>query len=165
MSILRTLTTRVPLIGKAVINFYSPFRGAGIRSDIYDLDGGYIRIEMPLTPKNRNIVGTHFGGSLYAMVDPFYMLILMHKLGDAYIVWDKAASIDFLAPGRTTVYADIRISDQEVETIRQLAANNQPVLRNYHVDILDERGQRVAAVEKVVYIRRKKPKADRSLEK
>ena len=163
MSLFQKLTTTVPVIGKTMVNWYSPFRGAGIRSDIYDLKGGYIRVYMPLTRQNRNVVGTHFGGSLYAMVDPFYMLILIYQLGDDYIVWDKAAKIDFLAPGRTTVYADIRISPDEIADIRRLAADHSPVLRTYQLNILDERGQRIAAVEKVVYIRRKKPKADLSV--
>jgi acyl-coenzyme A thioesterase PaaI-like protein len=114
---------------------------------------------MPLTRKNRNIVGTHFGGSLYSMVDPFYMLILMHHLGHKYIVWDKSAAINFLAPGRGTVYADVRLSIEEITEIKRLAENNEPVFRTYTLNIVDEAGTRVAEVEKVLYIRRKKPKA------
>lgn len=78
-----------------MINHYSPYRGAGIAIETIDLDNYFIRIKMPLTRKNRNIVGTHFGGSLYSMVDPFYMLILMHHLGNKYILWDKSAAINF----------------------------------------------------------------------
>jgi acyl-coenzyme A thioesterase PaaI-like protein len=97
----------IPAISKFMLNHYSPYRGAGIAIETFDLDRYFIRVKMPLTRKNRNIVGTHFGGSLYSMVDPFYMLILMHHLGHKYIVWDKSASINFLSPGRSTVYADI----------------------------------------------------------
>ena len=114
---------------------------------------------MPLTRKNRNIVGTHFGGSLYSMVDPFYMLILMHHLGHKYIVWDKSASINFLSPGRSTVYADIKLSAKEIIEIKQLAENHEPILRHYTLNIVDETGNRIAEVEKVLYIRRKKSKA------
>lgn len=160
---IRTVINRLPSVAKFILNFYSPFRGAGIEVEKMHLDEGFIRVKMPLTRKNRNIVGVHFGGSLYAMVDPFYMLILMHQLGEKYIVWDKAATIQFLSPGRGTVYADVRINPDELTEIRQLALNHEPVFRTYHLDIIDEQGQRIAAVEKVVYIRRKKPKGTRSL--
>ena len=71
----------IPVVSKFMINHYSPYRGAGITIETIDMDNYHIRVKMPLTRKNRNIVGTHFGGSLYSMVDPFYMLILMHHLG------------------------------------------------------------------------------------
>ena len=148
----------VPAISKFMLNHYSPYRGAGIAIETFDLDRYFIRVKMPLTRKNRNIVGTHFGGSLYSMVDPFYMLILMHHLGHKYIVWDKAASIQFLSPGRSTVYADFHLDAQEIATVKQLADNYAPVHRIYTLNIYDEAGIRIAAVEKTLYIRRKKPK-------
>lgn len=162
MNIIKVLKS-VPGVAKLVINRYAPFRGAGISVEKIDFDKGYIQVKMPLTRQNRNAVGVHFGGSLYAMVDPFYMLILMHQLGNKYIVWDKAASINFLSPGRSSVYADIRIDEVEVNHIRYLAANNEPVIRVYKLDIIDDTGQRIAEVEKTVYIRRKKTKGTRSL--
>ena len=128
------------------------------RIDIFDLKNHHIRITMPITSKNRNIVGTHFGGSLYAMVDPFYMLILLHHLGTKYIVWDKAATINFLAPGRSTVYADIRLDAAEIEEIKTLAEDYTPIYRNYTVNIFDDSGLRIAEVHKTLYIRRKKAK-------
>ena len=102
MSLFKKLQT-IPAISKFLLNRYAPYRGAGIEIDKVDLANYHIRIKMPLTRKNQNVVGVHFGGSLYAMVDPFYMLILMHHLGSKYIVWDKSASIQFLSPDRGTV--------------------------------------------------------------
>lgn len=157
MNILKQLQT-IPMVSKFMINRYSPYRGAGIEIDQIDLSNYYIRVKMPLTRKNQNIVGTHFGGSLYSMVDPFYMLILMHHLGSKYIVWDKAATINFLAPGRSTVYADIRLDANEINHVKELAENYAPVIRNYVVNIFDESGLRIAEVHKTLYIRRKKPK-------
>ncbi|MBN6533041.1 MULTISPECIES: DUF4442 domain-containing protein [Acinetobacter] len=149
----------IPVVSKFIINHYSPYRGAGIAIDTIDLENYFIRVKMPLTRKNRNIVGTHFGGSLYSMVDPFYMLLLMHHLGHKYIVWDKSASINFLSPGRNTVYADIELSADEIVEIKRLTANYEPVYRHYTLNIIDDAGTRIAEVEKVLYIRRKKPKA------
>jgi acyl-coenzyme A thioesterase PaaI-like protein len=76
-----------------LINFYPPLLGAGIHS--YTIDEYTIRVEMKLTALNRNVFGTHFGGSIYSMCDPWFVLILMHALGPEYVVWDKSASIKF----------------------------------------------------------------------
>ena len=48
-----------------------------------------IKVQMKLTRLNLNAVGTHFGARLYAMCDPWFMLILMQHLGHAFLVWDK----------------------------------------------------------------------------
>lgn len=148
----------MPIVSKFLLNHYAPYKGAGISIDKIDLANYHIRVKMPLTRKNQNIVGVHFGGSLYSMVDPFYMLILMHHLGSRYIVWDKAANIQFLSPGRGTVYADIQLGPNEINHIKNLADNHVPVLRNYSLNIFDEAGLRIAEVQKTLYIRRKQPR-------
>lgn len=159
MSILKRLQS-VPAITKFILNRYAPYRGAGIQIEKIDFPNYHIRVKMPLTRKNQNIVGVHFGGSLYSMIDPFYMLLLMHHLGSKYIVWDKAAKIQFLSPGRGTVYADIRIDSAEIKHIKTLAEDYSAVNRIYQLSIYDETGVRIAEVEKTIYIRRKKPKSD-----
>lgn len=156
MSILKKLVT-IPFISKYMINHFAPYQGAGIIVDTIDLKKYHIRVKMPLTRHNKNIVGVHFGGSLYSMVDPFYMTLLMYHLGSEYIVWDKAANIEFLSPGRSTVFADFHLNAEEIQTIKSLAHNHAPVYRNYEIDIVDDSGLRVAKVHKTLYIRRKKP--------
>src|SRR5689334_18498320 len=91
------------------INFYSPYLGAGVRVTRVSEDFRQVDVEMPLRFYNRNYVGTHFGGSLYSMCDPFYMLMLIHILGPEYIVWDKAAAIRFKKPGKGVVKASFRL--------------------------------------------------------
>ncbi|WP_180048779.1 MULTISPECIES: DUF4442 domain-containing protein [unclassified Acinetobacter] len=157
MSIIQKIMT-MPIVSKFLLNHYAPYKGAGISIDKIDLANYHIRVKMPLTRKNQNIVGVHFGGSLYSMVDPFYMLILMHHLGSRYIVWDKAANIQFLSPGRGTVYADIQLAPNEINHIKNLADNHAPVLRNYSLNIFDEAGLRIAEIQKTLYIRRKQPR-------
>ncbi|MCL6237609.1 MULTISPECIES: DUF4442 domain-containing protein [Acinetobacter] len=157
MSIIQKIMT-MPIVSKFLLNHYAPYKGAGISIDKIDLANYHIRVKMPLTRKNQNIVGVHFGGSLYSMVDPFYMLILMHHLGSRYIVWDKAANIQFLSPGRGTVYADIQLDPNEINHIKNLADNHAPVLRNYSLNIFDEAGLRIAEIQKTLYIRRKQPR-------
>lgn len=157
MSLIKKIMT-IPIVSKFMLNHYAPYTGAGIEIAKIDLPNYHIRVKMPLTRKNQNIVGVHFGGSLYSMVDPFYMLLLMHHLGPKYIVWDKTATIKFLTPSRGTVYADIRLDFQEVEQIKTLTKNYTPVIRRYSLNIFDEAGLRIAEIEKTLYIRRKKSK-------
>ncbi|RMD74179.1 MAG: DUF4442 domain-containing protein, partial [Bacteroidetes bacterium] len=93
------------------LNLYPPFLGAGIRVRTISADYRRAVVEMPLRWYNRNYVGTHFGGSLYSMTDPLYMLMLMNVLGPDYIVWDQAATIVFRRPGRSTVRAEFELTD------------------------------------------------------
>ncbi|WAC46953.1 DUF4442 domain-containing protein [Asticcacaulis sp. SL142] len=140
------------------INFYPPLLGAGIKVTRMSDDYTEIDVAMKLTWWNRNIVGTQFGGSLYAMTDPFFMLMLMMQLGKDYIVWDKAASIRFVRPGRGRVRALFRLSQDEAMQIRDMADLNgktEPVLK---VDIIDDDGQIIAEVDKTLYVRKKAEK-------
>ncbi|MEC7378325.1 MAG: DUF4442 domain-containing protein, partial [Pseudomonadota bacterium] len=98
---------------------------------------------------------THFGGSLYSMVDPMYMLLLMRRLGNDYIVWDKSASINFIRPGKGTVTARFELTDERVEAIRTATAGGEKMLPEWDVDVVDESGETVARVHKVLYVRRK----------
>ncbi len=104
---------------------------------------------------NRNYVGTHFGGSLYSMVDPFYMLMVMNVLGPEYIVWDKAASIDFIKPGTGRVHAHFQLTDQQIADIRANTANGDKYQPCWPVTIINGDGETVARVDKTLYIRRK----------
>ncbi len=115
---------------------------------------------MPLRPWNRNAVGTHFGGSLYSMCDPFFMLMLMHRLGPGYVVWDRSASIEFLRPGRGTVSATFDLPDERVEEIRREADGTEKVFPRFEVTVVDRGGEPVARVEKVLYVRRRPDAAD-----
>lgn len=142
-----------PHVFKHMMNIYPPYVGAGIKVEDVDFDTGFIRIKMGLTPLNKNIVGTQFGGSLYSMTDPFIMLLLMQKLGNDYVVWDKSASIDFITAGKTAVTAEMHITNEEVAAIRELAKEGEAVFRDYEVVIKDTRGAVVAKVHKKLYIR------------
>ena len=137
------------------MNFYPPYFGAGVRIAEMSDDFRYIRVEMPLRFYNRNYVGTHFGGSLYSMCDPFYMLMLMKNLGRDFIVWDRAASIEFKKPGEGTVTAEFELTKKQIEEVRQKAERQYKVEPTFEVDVVDEQGDVVASVEKVLYVRRK----------
>jgi acyl-coenzyme A thioesterase PaaI-like protein len=137
-----------------MINVWPPFLGAGIR--VKPFGPHAIDVEMKLRRWNRNYVGTHFGGSLYSMTDPFFMLMLMENLGSEYLVWDKAATIRFKKPGRGTVRAEFRLSEEQIEDIRRAAAQNGKTEPTFTVQVKDDAGDVVAEVEKVLWVRRKR---------
>jgi acyl-coenzyme A thioesterase PaaI-like protein len=139
---------------RRMMNIWGPFRGAGIVVTALAEDWSHARVVLKRRLLNRNYVGTHFGGSLFAMTDPFYMLMLMHRLGKGYRVWDRAASIDYLSPGRGTVSAEFRLDDQTVEDIRRTAASGEAVFPEFDVEVRDVAGTVVARVHKQIYVRR-----------
>ena len=142
-----------------LLNLYPPYLGAGVRVRHIAGDFREIVVEMPLRWYNRNYVGTHFGGSLYSMVDPFYMLMLIQVLGSNYVVWDQAAEIVFEKPGRGRVRAHFRLRDEEVDAIRRATETGAPHRPEFEVTVEDEAGEVVARVRKTLYVRRKGPAA------
>lgn len=137
------------------LNYYPPLVGAGVRVRRITADCREIDVEMKLRFWNANYVGTHYGGSLYSMTDPFFMLILIENLGRDYIVWDKAASIRFRKPGRGTVRAQFRLTPEQIDDIRRRLETEQKVEPVYVVEVKDEAGDVVAEVEKTLYVRKK----------
>jgi len=137
------------------MNLWPPFRGARIRVRHIAEDWSEARVELRLGLLNRNYVGTHFGGSLFAMTDPFYALLLIHRLGPRYLIWDQAASIEFVAPGRGTVRAHFVLPEARVEEIRALAAAGEKVLPRFAGEILDSEGRVVCRFSKTLYVRLK----------
>lgn len=137
------------------MNLWPPFLGAGIRVRSIAPDWTEAVVELRDRLANRNYVGTHFGGSLFAMTDPFYALLLMHRLGERYLVWDRSASIEFVTPGRGTVRAVFRMPDQTVEAIRKKTAGGDKALPEFECVIHDRAGELVARVHKTIYVRLK----------
>jgi acyl-coenzyme A thioesterase PaaI-like protein len=137
------------------VNLWPPFLGAGIRVIHIAADMKSADIEMKLRWWNANYVGTHFGGSLFAMTDAFYMLMLMANLGGDYIVWDKAASIRYRKPGHGTVRAEFRLDDATLDDIREKLKTLPKYEPVFHVDVKDGQGTVIAEIEKVLHVRRK----------
>ncbi len=146
-----------------VFNLFPAFRGTGGRVTFISDDFREIRVALPLNWRTRNYVGTIFGGSLYGCVDPFYMIQLIQILGPDYVVWDKAAAIRFLRPGRSTLFARFLVPDEETQAIRKTLETEASVDRVYRIDLADAAGTVHASVEKTIYIRRRdrKPRPER----
>ena len=137
------------------INLWPPFLGAGIRVKRIDPGMKAIDVEMKLRFWNANYVGTQFGGSLFAMTDAFYMLMVMANLGGDYIVWDKAATIRYRKPGRGTVRAEFRLSDSQIHDFREKLKALPKYEPTFTVEVRDECGMVIAEVEKLLHVRRK----------
>lgn len=137
------------------MRFYPPLLGAGIRIVRMSADLRELDVEMKLHFWNANYVGTHYGGSLYSMADPFYMVMLIENLGRDYIVWDKAATIRFRKPGKGTVRAEFRLTQEQIDSLRAQVDAQGKIEPTFSVQVRDEAGDVVAEVEKLLHIRRK----------
>jgi acyl-coenzyme A thioesterase PaaI-like protein len=135
-------------------NLFPAFRGTGGRVTYIAGDFREAHVRLPLSWRTRNYVGTIFGGSLYGAVDPLYMILLIKILGPGYVVWDKAATIRFLKPGRGTLYARFSIEEEEIRTIHRLLETAPSIDRIYKVELADAAGTVHAQVEKTIYIRK-----------
>lgn len=144
-----------PFTIKLLSRLYGPFLGAGIRVTKVTPDFREIETRMKLHWYNRNLVGTHYGGSIFSMADPFYMLMLIVNIGDNHFVWDKATSIQFVRPGKGEVRANFKLSQDTIERIVEDAKGGEPNFVDFEVDVLDCEEKVVAKVTKTLYIRRK----------
>jgi len=137
-------------------NWFPAYRGTGGRIEYIAADWREVRVRLPLKRRTRNYVGTIFGGSLYGVLDPIYMVMLIKLLGPAYEVWDKAASVRFRCPGRSTLHATFKLDDQALDEIRAAVARDGRCEPRYTVDLVDAQGEVVASCEKLLSIRARK---------
>ncbi|HEX9081005.1 MAG TPA: DUF4442 domain-containing protein [Holophagaceae bacterium] len=147
-----SLRTRLTRWG---FNWWPCYRGTGAKVTYIAADWREVRIRLPLSWRTRNYVGTIFGGSLYAGVDPFFMIMLMKNLGPDYVVWDKAATVRFRRPGRSDLTATFRLEASELQEVRDLLKTQPKVDRVYTIDLVDRNGLVHATVDKVIHVSRK----------
>lgn len=140
---------------RRVVNFWPPFFAAGIRVTRWDPDWRAVDVELRLHPWSANFVGTHYGGSLYSMVDPFYMLMLIENLGRDYVVWDKSAQIRFRKATTSSVSARFRLTQQQIDEIKQSLETADKLEPTFLLEIKDDEGTVVAEVQKGLHIKKK----------
>ena len=141
-----------------VWNFWPPFFGAGITVHHVSKDMLFAKMRLKRRPWNKNLVGTQFGGSIYAMTDPIYMAMLVNSLGKAYIVWDKASTIRFRKSGRTDLWADFQLSISDIEDIKSCLQATDKIDWERDVLVKNVDGETVAEVHKVIHISNKNTK-------
>ena len=149
-----------PTLLRHCMNLWPPFLGAGIYVERISSDYREASVRLKHGLLNRNILGVHFGGSLFAMTDPFFMLIISKNLGSNYIVWDQAANIQFLKPGKGKVSAQFQITQPQIDELVLQAHSGDKILRDFIVDVRDAQGDVVARVTKTIYVRKKRAPTD-----
>ncbi len=137
-----------------MFNLWPPFVGMGIHVTEIAPDYRRVKVRLRMGVFNRNYVGTHFGGSLFSMTDPFYMIMLSQILGRDYVVWDKAAAIRFRAPGRGRVSAEFTVTQTMIDEAVRATAGGERFEPTYTVQVTDAAGKLVAEVDKTLHIRR-----------
>ena len=140
---------------RRMLNLWPPFLFSGISILEISKDFRHARVRLKKKALTSNYVGTLFGGSLFAMTDPFYMLMIMKNLGNDYIVWDKRSEIEYVSPGKATVFAEFHLWDAELDEIRREVQTNGKFLMWFDVDIKTADGTVVAIVKKQIYVRKK----------
>lgn len=140
------------------MNMWPPFWGAGIKVKEISQDYRKVLVRLKLGLTNRNSMGVHFGGSLFSMTDPFFMIMIQENLGKGYFVWDQAAKIEFIKPGTGTVKAAFEISQDQIDELIDAAAGGEKVLRDFVVEVKNSQGELVCRVTKTIYVRKKRPK-------
>ncbi|MBP2372582.1 DUF4442 domain-containing protein [Paeniglutamicibacter psychrophenolicus] len=156
----RTAMPRIagnPTVVRHGMSLWPPFWGAGIKVKNISADWRSATVLLRQRPWNMNYVGTHFGGSLFAMTDPFWMMMVLHNIGPGHIVWDKSGEIDFRKPGSGTLTCRFQLDLAQLEQLREEVARDGKATTWFSVDILDASGGIVATVRKEVYVRSKVP--------
>lgn len=155
----RAIAERTPtFVMRFFFNMYPPYLGAGIKVEDISADRRYLKVSLKLRFYNRNYVGTQFGGSIYSMTDPHFMYLLMSNLGPNYLVWDKAAKIDFLKPGKTHLIAEFQINEEILTTVKEKTANGEKYVFDLPAVVRDLNGQVIAEISKTIYVRKKPSK-------
>ncbi len=140
---------------RLLMNWWPPFIGAGIKVETMSADFRHLRVSLKAGRFRRNYVGTHFGGSLFSMTDPYWMIMIMENLGRDYLVWDKAGEIEFVSAVKEPVWAEFRLDEAVLDEFRIATAGGEKYLRWMPIDVCTANGEVVARVRKQIYVRLK----------
>ena len=140
---------------RMLMNWYPMYFGTGGKILFWAGDHMELHIRLRLNVWTYNYVGTIFGGSLFAAADPFYMLMLFKALGYRYVVWDKSASIRFKKPGKTTLFARYRISEEDFNLIKGTVEEKGETSHTFVIQWMDKNQVVYAEIERQCYIAEK----------
>jgi acyl-coenzyme A thioesterase PaaI-like protein len=154
-----------PRMMRRMLNLWPCIRGTGVRYTYIADDWTEVSVRLRLSLRTRNYVGTIFGGSLYGAVDPCAMILLMRQLGNDFVVWDKAATIRFRKPAKTTLTATLRIPPSEIAELKREVVAAGSVERTWTVDLVDSAGTVYASVDKLIYVATREAYAARSAQR
>lgn len=136
-------------------NFFPAFWGTGAKVTYISEDMRTIRIKLPLNFRTKNIYGTLFGGAMYAAIDPIYPILIKVGLGSGYIIWDKSGAIRYRKPGRSALFAECSMSDQDLAALKARLETESSVDVEREIELTDAAGVVHAVVQKTIYVARK----------
>lgn len=140
-----------------LISFWPPYLASGISVNKFDLENSFVRIRLKTSRFNANLFGTHFGGSLYSMCDPWFVFLVINKLGRDYIVWDIAANIEFVKATKKPVFAEFKIEPEDYEKIKEATLDGSIYKPVFTTRVYSE-GETVANITKTIYVKKKRKK-------
>ena len=137
-----------------ILSYWPPYFFSGIK--IIGVNDQFTKIDVCLKQRfwNTNYVGSHFGGSLYSMCDPFYMFILLHHL-PGHVIWDKGANFKFKKPGYGNVFASFEIPIETIEKLKIEASQNFSISPIFKTTIKDQQNRVILELEKILYLKKK----------
>ncbi len=138
------------------MSLWFPNLFSGIRVRRFSDDWTRATVELHVNPLTRNYVKTAFGGSMSAMTDPYFFMLVMHQLGKDYVVWDTRGEIEFVKPGRGVLTAEFVVASEQADELRRRAHGGAQVREWFETVITDRHGDVVAKVRREVYIREKR---------
>ena len=138
---------------RLLFNWFPSYRRGGGRVCFISADMHEFHVKVSLGLTTVNYVGTVFGGNLYAAIDPIYMFQLIHILGKKrYVVWDKSATINFIRPVKTTVYAQFLLSNELINDIKNKVKEHGKYIIDLPVELKDKDGVVYFTASKQLYI-------------
>jgi hypothetical protein len=140
---------------RALLNRLPSYRRAGGKIIFISDDLTVARVRVKHNWLTYGQKGAIFGGSLYASIDPCYVIMLQWRLGRRYAVWDKSAAIEFKKAARSTLYADIVCSDDDLVALRAEADSAGRAERTFHIDLVDAGGVVHASCTKTLVIKQR----------
>jgi len=143
---------------RALLNRLPAYRRAGGKVTFIADDLTVARVRVKCNWLTYGQKGAIFGGSLYATIDPCYVIMLQWRLGGRYVVWDKRAVVEFKVPARSTLFADIACSHGDLASIRADVDKMGRAERVYFIELVDAAGVAHASCTKTVVIKRREPR-------
>ncbi|AIW13380.1 DUF4442 domain-containing protein [Vibrio tubiashii] len=144
-----------PGVVKFALNSWPPFWGAGIKILSISDDFREVKMKLKLRWWNKNANRTQYGGSIFSLTDPVYSLMLMGILGERYYVWDKEASINFIKPGQSDLFAEFCVTQDQLEDILRQTADGDKCFPEFIIYVKDKHGNVVSEVQRKLYVRKK----------
>ena len=121
-------------------NLFPAYRQTGARVTYIAADFHEVHVKIPSNWKTRNHMGITWGGGLYAALDPIYGVMLYKILGKQYRVIDRTAFIHFKRPAKTTLFAQFRVTEQDLKAILKDLNQAKKTRRNFEIDLVDDQG-------------------------